>query len=374
LQYRSEWRGRHAIPRRSFTQMGEHLHAPTAPISKFQSAFVGFVRGREEERVEQAHLEHPPVEEFQEIDTSSALSKYSLIIVSVYLAAGVTFFSWAEDWPWDDALYFCVVTMTTVGYGDLVPTTDMSKIFAVFYIVFGLSFAATCLGLVVAHIQGYVDSMMTKIPRKDRHFWQIVTSLTTISILIGVGATFVYWFEGWEPVDAIYWAVVTSSSVGYGDLTIESQETRWFNTVYMLFAVGGFAVSLSKFGTIIMEVEAERAINEFVTRGVSEAMIEEMDEDKSGSVDKAEFLRYMLITMGKVDPEDLDKILGMFEQLDADGSGSIDRDDILRELSLRSASRSPGGKASPAKPYKDKTGRGSALESLKALAKPLLGS
>ena len=45
-------------------------------------------------------------------------------------------------------------------------------------------------------------------------------------------------------------------------------------TADMLVAVGGFAVCLSKFGSIFMEIEAERNINAFVARGVSEAMIE----------------------------------------------------------------------------------------------------
>ena len=33
---------------------------------------------------------------------------------------------------------FCVVTLGTVGYGDITPTTDVGKIFTVFYIIFGL--------------------------------------------------------------------------------------------------------------------------------------------------------------------------------------------------------------------------------------------
>jgi voltage-gated potassium channel len=38
-----------------------------------------------------------------------------------------------------DALLFSVTTLTTVGYGNLVPTTTISKLFTVIYIFAGIS-------------------------------------------------------------------------------------------------------------------------------------------------------------------------------------------------------------------------------------------
>ena len=40
-----------------------------------------------------------------------------------------------------------------------------------------------------------------------------------------------------------------------------------------------------------MEIEEERHVTEFVGRGVSEGMINEIDKDGEGSVDKWEFMR-----------------------------------------------------------------------------------
>ena len=55
------------------------------------------------------------------------------------LAIGVVFYTNVEHWSLVDAIYFCVVTLGTVGYGDITPTTDVGKIFTVFYIIFGLA-------------------------------------------------------------------------------------------------------------------------------------------------------------------------------------------------------------------------------------------
>ena len=47
----------------------------------------------------------------------------------------------------EDALYFCVITVTTVGFGDFVPTSDASKLFVSAYVLIGLSLFSTCSNL-----------------------------------------------------------------------------------------------------------------------------------------------------------------------------------------------------------------------------------
>jgi voltage-gated potassium channel Kch len=62
-----------------------------------------------------------------------------LILSSLLLLMGVVFYTRVEGWSLVDALYFCVVTLGTVGYGDLTPDTDAGKLFTVVYIIVGLS-------------------------------------------------------------------------------------------------------------------------------------------------------------------------------------------------------------------------------------------
>jgi hypothetical protein len=57
----------------------------------------------------------------------------------VLLVGGTLFYSFVEGWSALDSLYFSVVTLTTVGYGDLAPKTAAGKIFTIIYLLMGIS-------------------------------------------------------------------------------------------------------------------------------------------------------------------------------------------------------------------------------------------
>ena len=50
------------------------------------------------------------------------------------LVAGTVVYSIVEGWSPLDSLYFSVVTLATVGYGDLHPVTDLGKAFTIVYL------------------------------------------------------------------------------------------------------------------------------------------------------------------------------------------------------------------------------------------------
>ena len=65
-----------------------------------------------------------------------------IILVFFTLMTGTIFYSLQEGWSLVDALYFSVTTLTTVGLGDLAPTTTIGKLFTIVYIFSGLGLLA----------------------------------------------------------------------------------------------------------------------------------------------------------------------------------------------------------------------------------------
>lgn len=79
------------------------------------------------------------------------------VSVAVILAAGTLFYHRIEGWSWLDSLYFTVITLTTIGYGDFSPTTPVSKIFTIIFIFIGLGVLSTFIVLVAERAGRPVD-------------------------------------------------------------------------------------------------------------------------------------------------------------------------------------------------------------------------
>lgn len=62
-----------------------------------------------------------------------------------------------EGWTWIDSIYFSVITLTTIGYGDYSPQTDEGKLFTIFYIIIGIGIILTFINTVYEHYRSSIE-------------------------------------------------------------------------------------------------------------------------------------------------------------------------------------------------------------------------
>ncbi|MDE0589700.1 potassium channel family protein [Halocynthiibacter sp. C4] len=83
-----------------------------------------------------------------------------LVVAILILISGTTFYRMVEGWSWTDSLYFSVTTMSTVGFGDLAPSTTYGKMFTVFYIFVGV-------GVFVALFSQFAKALIIQKPSRE---------------------------------------------------------------------------------------------------------------------------------------------------------------------------------------------------------------
>jgi voltage-gated potassium channel len=99
-------------------------------------------------------------------DKQKSRLRFYLILLAVTLCLGTFGFMLAEGRSLTDALYFTVVTIATVGYGDIVPATASGKALAMLLIVLGVG---TCLGVVANSTEVFLSRREEKSRRQKMH-------------------------------------------------------------------------------------------------------------------------------------------------------------------------------------------------------------
>uniref|UniRef100_A0A7E4UZL0 TWiK family of potassium channels protein 7 n=1 Tax=Panagrellus redivivus TaxID=6233 RepID=A0A7E4UZL0_PANRE len=87
------------------------------------------------------------------LDVSIPTSLIAIILLG-YMAIGAVLLGTWENWDFFQGFYFSFITMTTVGFGDIVPVKQQFFIFDLFYIIIGLAITTMCIDLVgIQYIQ-----------------------------------------------------------------------------------------------------------------------------------------------------------------------------------------------------------------------------
>jgi len=287
---------------------------------------------------------------------STYFKAFSLMML--YLLIGVIGYSYIfESWTIRDSIYFSVVTFSTVGYGDIRPSNDASKLFTCIFALMGIGIIGIALGFIGQNlVQAQVEALQRSHKKKETEesdnseqntkssrvmrslpiLRDVFLFICPIAAMTIIGSVIFGTYENWDLVDSVYWCVMTGTSVGYGDLAPQTNQMRWFSVPFIPLSVGVISAALGRIANIFVEEEIAKANSKLLQREVTLEDLEAMNADGDGEVSPLEFIEHMLKVMHKVDQHLLDELHAQFEKLDADGSGGLQQDDldILTERKL----------------------------------------
>lgn len=243
-----------------------------------------------------------------------------------------------------DSIYFCIVTMTTVGYGDLVPSSSTSKLLACTFVFSGMAAVGLSLSKAADYLVEKQEILLVKALHMrekvgpsdilkeietNRVRYKFFMVLGFLLVLIVAGTIFLATVEKLAPVDAFYCVCSTITTLGYGDKSFSTKAGR----VFAIFWILTGTLCLAQFFLCCAEIHTEsrqrELVNWVLTKRMTNVDLEAADLDDDGVVGAAEFIIYKLKEMGKINQEDISLVMEEFEILDVDQSGTLSASDII---------------------------------------------
>lgn len=211
------------------------------------------------------------------------------VLLSVWLIWGGGMFSALLHITYGNALYFCTVSLLTIGLGDILPSTVAAKIMV---LIFSLS-GVVIMGLIVFMTRSiiqkssgpifffhrvesgrskawkrYMDGKkissereafnlmkcIRKTATKKQHWFSLTVTLAIFMVFWLLGALVFKFSEDWSYFNCVYFCFLCLLTIGYGDFAPKSGAGRAFFVVWALGAVPLMGAILSTVGDLLFDV------------------------------------------------------------------------------------------------------------------------
>ncbi|KAL5495642.1 TOK1 [Sanghuangporus weigelae] len=304
----------------------------------------------------------------------------TLFVLTIGLLA--LFMSQVEDWTYLQAIYFSVVSILTIGFGDFYPTKPVSQIVLFPFVLVGIVQLASIIELLVRFLRGRLASRriqrrreferrrqekedeLEKEPSLERELeflrklyneadrgrmaQDLLTNCTGFLLFWVLGALIFSQIESWTYGQGLYFCYVFFLTIGFGDYVPVTPAGRVVFILYSIMAVpimASFAIQtiqsiFQKFSTnLLLRHEAKAGIGEanFEEQGQGLTKgLDDTDEEKSLPRDVQERLSKNDTRKG-LGKTHTDFVTAKQKWIDTKLLNGVPREDIENEDSVREA-------------------------------------
>nr|4RUF_A Chain A, Potassium channel subfamily K member 4 [Homo sapiens]4RUF_B Chain B, Potassium channel subfamily K member 4 [Homo sapiens] len=166
-------------------------------------------------------------------------------------------------WDLGSAFFFSGTIITTIGYGNVALRTDAGRLFCIFYALVGiplfgilLAGVGDRLGSSLRHGIGHIEAIFLKwhVPPELVRVLSAMLFLLIGCLLFVLTPTFVFcYMEDWSKLEAIYFVIVTLTTVGFGDY-VAGADPRQDSPAYQPLVSFWILLGLAYFASVLTTI------------------------------------------------------------------------------------------------------------------------
>lgn len=177
-----------------------------------------------------------------------------------------------RKWTFYNSFFFVVTVVSTIGYGNLAPTTNTSRLLMIFYALIGIPMN----GILLATLGDFYSRALVKVHRRYKskesqyryhsRTWLITDTLSylvpgVVVFIFLPAAIFSFMEDDWDYAMSVYYAFVTLTTIGFGDLVAGQRNMGFHTGWFLLYQIMLLVWVIFGLGYLVM-------ILGFITRGM----------------------------------------------------------------------------------------------------------
>ncbi|XP_078069653.1 potassium channel, subfamily K, member 16-like [Mustelus asterias] len=156
-----------------------------------------------------------------------------------------------SNWDFSSSFFFAGTVVTTIGFGNLSPSTVGGQVFCVFYALLGVPLNLIFLNTLGRSLNGYLKRLEGSAQKSSNHKQALKIFTMVFFLIVGTVLFLVFpplvfsHVEGWTYGESFYFAFITLSTIGFGDYVVGTDPDKHYISIYRSLAGVWIVVGLA---------------------------------------------------------------------------------------------------------------------------------